>query len=549
MAITFRGATGLTANTVTAVTWTLPGNVAQNDLLLACYSGKPFNATFGASSPPQTYTALGSAVNGAVSNGVGVGSNHTIAYWKVHGASEGATMTGTLGVTPSPSMAAHVGFRSTRGGTAWSVETTVGTDVVTTGTTFSALGSAALAFYPGKTLVVIVGTPDDVSAPTSWAVSATGITFGTASQVLGTAVTGTGNDGSLQVVHFPVTAGIGTVTPTFTMTTSSGDSNGAATFVLLTEPQIVTGVVAGTANTSGTVIAPDKGALGVVAGTATTSGTTVGDKDAFGLVFGTTSTSGTVVGTKAEGGGNINGSVTGSSSTSGTIAGSKGAGATVTGTSTTSGTITGAEGSPGVVTGTSSTSGTVAGRKGAAGAVSGAAGTSGTITGSKAATGLVAGSSGTSGTILGTADEPNKSGSVSGTSTTSGTIVGTAYDPDAPVVVPPTGGMSAYRRAQITAAQLQALQDAERAANAKSGAVHGASTTTGRITGRAGRSGRTMPTPAITYRSHTTGAKSITARVAGHQETRGCVAGDAIYPMSSRQVRQWRDDAELLLII
>ena len=58
-----------------------------------------------------------------------------------------------------------------------------------------------------------------------------------------------------------------------------------------------------------------------------------------------------------------------------------------------------------------------------------------------------------------------------------------------------------------------------------------------------------MPTAAITYRSHTAGTKSITAAVVARTETRGRVTGDAVYPMSSRQVRQWRDDAELLLII
>lgn len=502
MTISFRGAIGLGSGTSTAVTWTLPGNVAANDFLLAAYSGKPFNATFGATSPPQTYTALGSATNGTVANGVGVGSNHTIGYWKVHGASEGATMAGTLGVSPSPSMAAVVGFRSSRGGTAWTVQTTVGQDVDATGTTFSALGSAALTFYPGQLLVVIVGTPDDVNATSSWSVTASGITFGTASQTLGTVNTATGNDGSLDVITFPVTAGTGAVTPTFTMTTSNNDSNGAATFVLITEPQTVTGTVTGAASTSGTIFG-GKGRSGTVTGSATTSGT--------------------VVGTKAEGGNNKTGTVTGSATTSGTAAGAKGAIGSATGSATTSGTITGAEGDTGAVTGSATTSGTV--------------------TGSKAGYGTATGTASTTGTATGTAA---RFGTVTGQAQTSGSIGGVPPTPVTPDVV---GGLSTYRRQQIVAAQLAYARQAQQQADTRGGTVAGACTTSGRITGRPGRAGRTLPTTTLTRRTVTTGVKAITTRTHGTTETRARVRGDAVYPMSAREVRRLRDDAELLLII
>lgn len=546
MTISFRGATGLTANTVVAVTWTLPGNLAANDLILACYAGKPFNATFGATNPPQGYTALGSAVNSNVANGVGVGSNHGVAYWKVHNGAEGATMTGTLGVAPSPSMAAVAGFRSDRGGTAWSVQTTVGSDVVVTGTTFSALGSASLVFYPGQMLVVAAATPDDSGTPSAWAVTASGITFGTAAQVLGTAITATGNDGALQVIRFPVTAGIGTVTPTFTMTAASGDSNGVAVFMLLTEPQGATGVVTGTSNTSGTDVGK-KATTGVVTGSSNTSGTDVGSKQAFRTVTGTSNTSGTIVGTKFIPSNDKTGAVTGSSNTSGTIAGKKATTGVVTGSSTTSGTIVGAEGDFATVTGTSNTSGTIVGKKGAARAVTGQSSTSGTVAGTKGGKGAVAASSNTSGTVVGTKYEAAKFGTVTGTSNTSGTIVGTKYDPTAPTTV--TGGMSAYRRQQIAAANLAYQEEAARVANARGGSVHGSTSTTGHIRGHAARSGRTLPTPGITYRSHITGTKSVGSRMSGATETRGCAYGDAVYPMSTRVLRQVRDDAELLLLI
>lgn len=166
---------------------------------------------------------------------------------------------------------------------------------------------------------------------------------------------------------------------------------------------------------------------------------------------------------------------------------------------------------------------------------------------STAKTGTVTGSATTSGTVTG---KGAHAGAVAGLSASSGTVTGTAYDPSPPVVIAPSGGMSAYRRAQIAAAAQLAQQQAEQAANTRGGTVHGTCTTTGQVRGSATRSGRTIPTAAITYRTHVVGTKAArTAVVRARTETRGHVHGDGAFVISTRQMRQMRDDAELLLLI
>ena len=204
----------------------------------------------------------------------------------------------------------------------------------------------------------------------------------------------------------------------------------------------------------------------------------------------------------------------------------------------------------GTVTGSATTSGTIVGAKAVTKTVSGSATTSGTIVGKEGDTGAVSGSATTSGTVTG---KGAHAGAVAGLSASSGTVTGTAYDPSPPVVVAPPGGMSAYRRAQIAAAaQLaqQQAQDAEQAANTRGGTVHGACTTTGQVRGNATRSGRCLPSPAVAYRADIHGSKSVRGSVwVGRRETRGRITGDSAHLMSSRQLRQMRDDAELLLLI
>jgi hypothetical protein len=161
----------------------------------------------------------------------------------------------------------------------------------------------------------------------------------------------------------------------------------------------------------------------------------------------------------------------------------------------------------------------------------------------EAKTGTVTGSATSSGTVSGI---KGGYGTATGETTSTGTISGTKYDPSAPVVVRPAGGMSAYRRAQIAAAQQMA---AEQAVEHHAGTVRGVTRTSGTIRGTASRSGRTITSPVITYRTHITGTKATTTRIASRAETRGRVIATAVSMVDHAELRRLRDDAELLLLI
>ena len=199
----------------------------------------------------------------------------------------------------------------------------------------------------------------------------------------------------------------------------------------------------------------------------------------------------------------------------------------------------------GSVTGSTTFSGTIVGRKATTGAVAGTVTLTGTIVGKEGEPGAVSGVITYSGTIVG---KRATQGSVAASITYSGVITGTAFDPDAPTGTAPTGGMSAYRRAQIAAANLAALEAQQPQVEHKTGSVRGVIAYRGTVVGRRGTSGRTLTAP-ITYRAHVHGTKSTRGAVLARIETRARITGTGITAINTSELRRLRDDAELLLLI
>jgi hypothetical protein len=108
--------------------------------------------------------------------------------------------------------------------------------------------------------------------------------------------------------------------------------------------------------------------------------------------------------------------------------------------------------------------------------------------------------------------------------------------------------MSAYRRAQIAAAQALALQEQQPPVESKSGKVRGVTAYRGTVTGRRGTSGRTLTAP-LTYRAHVTGTAHRAGTVYARIKTRGRIHAEAVSMHSHAELRRLRDDAELLLLI
>lgn len=461
MTISQRTATGLTASSDTTspydtLTYTLPTGHSASDFLIAFYGGKPFGTVPGT---PSEYSARSGGANGSTASGADTGSVYSVAFTKVHDGSE-SNPTSSMSGTTTPAMVAMHALYSSASGTAWSVASTYGDDSTTTGTTVSCAGAASLDFAVGDMLVVCFASNNDRAAISGGTVSASGITFGTFTQQLGTTTTGTSDDGQLSIWTATVASGSGTVTPTFTATSQNNYSSGRAIFLRVREPQSKSGSVTGSSASSGAV-AGGKGGKGSTAGSTSTTGTTAGKKQATGSVTGSTASSGTVTGTKS--GEAHSGSVTGSTATTGTAAGSKNGTGSATGTSAAAGSTHGAKSAFGAIAGSTTSSGTESGSKSSTGTVSGSTASSGTVTGqpsqnfsgsvtgtsasagsaagSKNGTGTTSGDSASNGQATGSA---HRAGSVDGTTTSTGSIGGGGKPSTEPAHA---GGYLAYRPA------------------------------------------------------------------------------------------------------
>lgn len=238
MTISFRTTPTPVSGVTTTLAFTLPTGHTTDDCLIAYGTHKAYTVTVSSGTVTTDYTALAAGANGTVANGNGTGSNYTWARYRIHDGSE-SDPTGTLSAAPSPCISGMLAATSTNSGSGWTVTSCKGSDTTSTGTTFSATGDASLAFDVDDVLIVITGTPDNVSTPTSLALAASGITFSAVSTLYNGTVAD-GNDASISVYYATVTAGTATVAPSATMSTSSGDSNGQTTFILLREPVAAT---------------------------------------------------------------------------------------------------------------------------------------------------------------------------------------------------------------------------------------------------------------------------------------------------------------------
>lgn len=230
MSISWRTATGLTAGTSTALTWTLPTGHTVGDLLVAIYGGKPYTSTSGS---PTDYVSAGSVASGARANSNGSGSTRAQVFTKTHDGTE-SNPTATLTASPSPSMVAMLAASKTEPG-AWLIASTTGADTTLTGTAISATGADSLTVRAGERVMIVSVGNDNLETESGAALAIGAATF-TITEVLAANATSTGNDGSMAVYDCLVTAG-GTGEPVFTATSGrSGNSERAVVFLQLWEP-------------------------------------------------------------------------------------------------------------------------------------------------------------------------------------------------------------------------------------------------------------------------------------------------------------------------
>ena len=211
----------------TSVSVPYPAVVQAGDLLVAVVGNRP-----NANTPDDIsgWTKV-SATGGAGAEGAGTGTIRGTIFYKEASGSESGNL--TVACTSGTSMFGRM-FRFTklRGHIGWSVAPVSGSDN-SAGTSWSATAGSDPGFSADDLLLCCSINSEDTARAASEAVSATGVTFATMTELQDSGIT-TGNDLGMIVSLHPATAGPSSAAPVFTMTmsgTNSANSAGVTWFV------------------------------------------------------------------------------------------------------------------------------------------------------------------------------------------------------------------------------------------------------------------------------------------------------------------------------
>jgi hypothetical protein len=211
------GAAGVLAQHTDTVTPALPAGTAANQLaVLQVVSG---HTSDNVPSTPSGWLLGGSFSGGGGTFGLNTGPRRLTFFLRVLTGGDAAPTT----AIPSGSSGSLIGARvftlSRTAGTGWRWAVSFGEDT-TSGTGFSVTGATALTWKAGDFGALAYAWNTQTASTTARAITATGITFNTATSHLGDAITG-GNGGRLTMADSSVTAGSGTQAPTITATLSA----------------------------------------------------------------------------------------------------------------------------------------------------------------------------------------------------------------------------------------------------------------------------------------------------------------------------------------
>ena len=211
------GAAGTLAQHTDTVTPALPAGATAGQLaVLQVVSGHPNDNV---PSTPSGWMLGGSVSGGGGTFGLNTGPRRLTFFLRVLAGGDAAPTT----AIPSGSSGSLIGARvftlSRTAGTGWRWAVSFGEDA-TSGTAFSATGTTALTWTTGDFGVLAYAWNTQTASTTARAVTATGITFNTATSHVGDAIT-SGNGARLTMADSSVTAGSGTQAPTLTATLSA----------------------------------------------------------------------------------------------------------------------------------------------------------------------------------------------------------------------------------------------------------------------------------------------------------------------------------------
>lgn len=207
-------ASGAAAQHTDTVTPALPTGAAAGQLaILQVVSSHP---NLNVPSTPHGWTLVGSLSGGGGTLGLNTGPRRLTFFARELLGGDAAPTTAIPSGTSGTLIGARIFTLTRTAGTGWRWAITLGQDTASD-TSFSAACSTALTWAVGDFCVLGYAWNTQTASTTARAVTATGITYATATSHLGDAIT-TGNGARLTMAESSVTAGSGTQAPTMTAT-------------------------------------------------------------------------------------------------------------------------------------------------------------------------------------------------------------------------------------------------------------------------------------------------------------------------------------------
>jgi hypothetical protein len=209
-------AAGALSQGTTTITPAFPAGATSGRLaLLQLVSGHPTDSV---PSTPSGWTLIESFSGGGGSFGSGTGPRRLTWYVRVLTGTESAPTT-TLPSGTGVVLAGRIHVLSRSAGTGWRWASSSGEDT-SSGTGFSVAAATALTWAVGDFALIGYALPVSTASLTGEAIAATGITYGTVTELADDQIT-SGNLGRLGAASGSATAGSGTQAPTLSATAAA----------------------------------------------------------------------------------------------------------------------------------------------------------------------------------------------------------------------------------------------------------------------------------------------------------------------------------------
>ena len=217
MTISF-GSTGAQSTHTDTITPAVAGS-AGNLAILQVVSGHPNDNV---PSTPSGWSLVGSASGGGGTFGASAGPRRLTFFARVLVGGDANPTTAIPSGSSGSLITGRIVSLSKTAGTGWRWATSFGDDQ-TSGTAFSATGTAALTWKAGDFALIGYGVASNADSYTVEALAATGITFGAVTERADNAVT-TGNGATAATASCVVSSGTATQAPTITATLASAST-------------------------------------------------------------------------------------------------------------------------------------------------------------------------------------------------------------------------------------------------------------------------------------------------------------------------------------